>query len=343
MPTHAAPQLKRLAHAILAAAGAPDDIAACVADSLVEANLKGVDSHGVVRLEWYLEQIRGGVILPAARPSLERGEGGSALMRGNGAFGIYGMQIAAGLAADKARKSQIAAVALTDVGHTGRLGQFVEQIAGQGMFGMILGGGNHERWACVAPYGGARPLLPTNPYAFALPADRHENVVVDFATSAVATGKLRLYRAGSRPVPEGWILDKDGRPTTVAEDFFQGGMQLPAGGAKGYGLAVLAELIAESLLGKPREFNWLIIALNLEAFRPLGEFLRSGDAFLDELKAVAPAPGFAEVLVPGEPERRSAAVRSQSGIPVAAEVWRSIVAAARSVGLDADGLVAGIG
>jgi len=117
-------------------------------------------------------------------------------------------------------------------------------------------------------------------------------------------------------------------------------MQLPAGGAKGYGLAVLAELIAESLLGKPREFNWLIIALNLEAFRPLGEFLRSGDAFLDELKAVAPAPGFAEVLIPGEPERRSAAARSQSGIPVAPEVWRSIVAAARSVGLDADGLVA---
>lgn len=343
MPTHAAPQLNRLAHAILAAAGAPDDIAACVAGSLVEANLKGVDSHGVMRLEWYLEQIREGVILPAARPSLERDEGGSALMRGNGAFGIYGMQIAAGLAADKARKSQIAAVALTDVGHTGRLGQFVEQIAGQGMFAMILGGGNHERWACVAPYGGARPLLPTNPYAFALPADRHENVVVDFATSAVATGKLRLYRAGSRPVPEGWILDKDGRPTTVAEDFFQGGMQLPAGGAKGYGLAVLAELIAESLLGKPREFNWLIIALNLEAFRPLGEFLRSGDAFLDELKAVAPAPGFAEVLVPGEPERRSAAVRSQSGIPVAAEVWRSIVAAARSVGLDADGLIARTG
>jgi LDH2 family malate/lactate/ureidoglycolate dehydrogenase len=253
------------------------------------------------------------------------------------------MQIAADLAADKARECQIAAVALTDVGHTGRLGQFVEQIAGHGMFGMILGGGNHERWACVAPYGGAKPLLPTNPYAFALPAGRHENVLVDFATSAVATGRLRLFRAESKPVPEGWILDKDGRPTTVAEDFFQGGMQLPAGGAKGYGLAVLAELIAESLLGKPREFNWLIISLNLEAFRPLGEFLRSGDAFLDELKAVPPASGFAEVLVPGEPERRSAEARGQSGIPVGPEVWRSIEAAARSVGLDADGLVAGIG
>lgn len=341
MPTHTAAQLNRLAHAILSAAGAPDDIAACVAGSLVEANLKGVDSHGVMRLEWYLEQIRERVILPHARPSVERDQGGSALMRGNGAFGIYGMQIAADLAADKARQSQIAAVALTDVGHTGRLGQFVEQVAVQGMFGMILGGGNHERWACVAPHGGAKPLLPTNPYAFALPAERHENVVVDFATSAVATGKLRLYRAEGKPVPEGWILDKDGRPTTVAEDFFQGGMQLPAGGAKGYGLSVLAELIAESLLGKPREFNWLIIALNLEAFRPLGEFLQSSDAFLDELKAVPPAPGFAGVLVPGEPERQSAEMRGKSGIPIVPEVWRSIEAAARSVGLDANGLVAG--
>src|SRR5690242_16441822 len=313
MPTHSAAQLGRLAHAILSAAGAPDDIATCVAGSLVEANLKGVDSHGVMRLEWYLEQIREGVIVPDARPSMEQDRGGSALMRGNGAFGIYGMEIAADLAADKARESQIAAVALTDVGHTGRLGQFVEQIAAEGMFGMILGVGNLERWACVAPHGGAKPLLPTNPYAFALPAERHENVVVDFATSAVATGKLRLYRAERKAVPEGWILDKDGRATTVAEDFFQGGMQLPAGGAKGYGLSVLAELIAESLLGKPREFNWLIIALNLAAFRPLGEFLRSGDAFLDELKAVPPAPGFAEVLVPGEPERRSAGVRGKSG------------------------------
>ncbi len=335
MPIYAAAQLNLLTRSVLAAAGTPDDIAACVAQSLVDANLKGVESHGVMRLEWYLEQIREGVILPAARPSVELDKGGSAVMRGNGAFGIYGMQLAADLAVGKARERQIAAVALTDVGHTGRLGQFAERIAAQGMLGVILGGGNHERWACVAPYGGAKPLLPTNPYAFGLPAGRHENVIVDFATSAVATGKLRLYRAQGKPVPEGWILDKEGRPTTVVEDFFQGGMQVPAGGAKGYGLSVLAELIAESLLGKPREFNWLIICLDLETFRPLGDFLRSSDAFLDELKAVPPAPGFVEVMIPGEPERRNAKARRDSGIPIADEVWSSIQAAARTVGLDA--------
>ncbi len=340
MPTYAAAQLTLLARSILAAGGTPEDIADCVAHSLVDANLKSVDSHGVMRLEWYLEQIRDGVILPAARPSLQLDKGGIAIMRGNGAFGIYGMQVAADLAIDKARTGQVAAVALTDVGHTGRLGQFAEQIAARGMFGVVLGGGNHERWGCVAPHGGAKPLLPTNPYAFGLPADRHENVIADFATSAVATGKLRLYRAGGKPVPEGWILDREGRPTTVAEDFFQGGMQLPAGGQKGYGLSVLAELIAESLLGKPREFNWLILVLNLEAFRPLDEFLQSSDAFLDELKAVPPAPGYTEVMIPGEPERMSAKTRAASGIPITEEVWRSVESAAQTVGVDFDRLLA---
>jgi LDH2 family malate/lactate/ureidoglycolate dehydrogenase len=116
-------------------------------------------------------------------------------------------------------------------------------------------------------------------------------------------------------------------------------MQLPFGGAKGSGMSVLTELIAEALLGAaPREFNWLVLALDLEAFRPLAAFLRSADSFLDELKAVPPAEGFAEVMLPGEPERRCAAERAAAGIPVPDAVWSSVAAAARSVGLDADAL-----
>jgi hydroxycarboxylate dehydrogenase B len=336
----AAEDLERLAAAILGAAGTPGDIAGRVARSLVEANLKGVDSHGIMRLEWYLEQIRDAVILPAARPSVETEKSNSAVLRGNGAFGIYGMEIAAELAIAKARAGQIAAVALIDVGHTGRLGQFAEQIASAGMMGIILGGGNHGRWGCVAPHGGSKPLLPTNPYAFGLPAGNHGPVIADFATSAVATGKLRLHRASGEPVPPGWILDRDGQPTTRAEDFFAGGMQLPAAGPKGYGLSVLAELIGESLLGAPREFNWLVVALDLAAFRPLADYLAASAGFLDELKAVPPAQGFAEVMVPGEPERRSQATRGREGVPVPDEIWRSVEAAARSVGIDAPVLLA---
>ena len=228
-----------------------------------------------MRIGWYLEQIRDGVILPAAKPSIEMEKGSTAILRGNGAFGIYGMKIAAELAIAKARESHIAAVALTDVGHTGRIGQFAEQIAAEGMFGQILGGGNHATWGCVAPHGGRKPLLPTNPYALGLPAGKHGAVIGDFATSAVATGKLRLYRASGTPVPLGWILDRDGQPTTNAEDFFQGGMQLPAAGPKGYALSVLAEMIGKSLLGAPREFNWLVIALEHRRVQTEGRLFAS--------------------------------------------------------------------
>jgi LDH2 family malate/lactate/ureidoglycolate dehydrogenase len=336
MPHLFADQLIGLAAAILTAAGTPEDIADCVARSLVESNLKGVDSHGVMRLEWYLEQIRDRAILAAARPTLQLDQASSAILGGNGAFGIYGMRIAADLAAAKARQHQISAVALTDVGHTGRIGQFAEQIAAEGMFCLILGGGNRKRWGCVAPHGGSRPFLPTNPYAFGLPAGKYGAVIVDFATSAVATGKLRLYRASRLPLPSGWILDREGRPSTDAEDFFQGGMQLPAAGQKGFGLSILAEIIGEALLGAPREFNWLIVAIELSVFRPVGEYLAACESFLEELKGVPPAPGFARVMYPGEPEIEAEREHRASGIPIADEVWRSISVAAEKVGVDPD-------
>jgi len=340
MPTIHAEPLKTLTKAALAAVGTPEATAECVAQSLVEANLKGVDSHGVMRIGWYLEQIRDGMILPAAKPSIEMEKGSTAILRGNGAFGIYGMKIAAELVIAKARESHIAAVALTDVGHTGRIGQFAEQIAAEGMFGQILGGGNHATWGCVAPHGGRKPLLPTNPYALGLPAGKHGAVIGDFATSAVATGKLRLYRASGTPVPLGWILDRDGQPTTNAEDFFQGGMQLPAAGPKGYALSVLAEMIGESLLGAPREFNWLVIALDIGVFRPRDAYSQACDTLLDEIKSVPPATGFKEVMLPGEPERRSEQERLAQGIPIPDEVWGPIAAAARSVGVDIDRILA---
>src|SRR4051794_6728578 len=128
MPILFARQLRIVAKSILSAAGTPDDIAECVSHSLVSSNLKGVDSHGVMRLEWYVEQISDRIIVPAARPSLQSENASSAVLQANGAFGIYGMQVAGDLAVAKARECQVSAVALTDVGHTGRLGQFAEKI-----------------------------------------------------------------------------------------------------------------------------------------------------------------------------------------------------------------------
>ena len=148
-----------------------------------------------------------------------------------------------------------------------------------------------------------------------------------------AEGKLRLYRDLNKPVPDGWILDRDGKPTNSAHDFYAGGVILPAAGHKGYGLALMAEMLGSALLGEAQELNWFIIVLQIEAFRALSEFNTLGEAVLGKVKAVPPADGVAEVLLPGEPEARMAAERRAGGIPLPDEVWAQIVSTAARVGV----------
>lgn len=336
MPTVSAERLGTIARRILAAVGVPDDIAACVADSLVESNLKGVDSHGVMQLPWYLDEIERGQIKPAARPITEKESAGTALVRGGGGIGIYVLLEATELAIAKARKHHAASVGVVECSHTGRIGWFAEAVAKQGMFAMVIGGGAHRVWRSVPPFGGAKPMFSTNPYAFAVPGGRFGLVVADFATSTVSDGKISAYRAEGKRVPEGWIVDKDGKPTTDPEDFFAGGMHLPAAGYKGYGLALIAELMADAMLAHQHEFNWLVTAIDIGAFRDAGDYTASAEELLRKVKDVPPAPGFDEVLLPGEPEARSRAKRVEAGVPIPDGVWNEIVEAAAKVGVDVE-------
>lgn len=329
--------LESLAINILQGAGTPPDIASYVATSLVDSNLKGVDSHGVMVISWYVDEMSQGRIKPAHRPRTIKDTPAMAVVRGNAGFGIFALGQATELAIQKAKASQVAGVGLVDASHTGRIGQFVEAAAHQGVVAMIIGGGAHRVWPTVAPHGGARPILGTNPYAFGLPGGKYGPIVVDFATSAVAYLKLDLHRAKKEPVPPGWILDKHGRPSTNAEDFFDGGVQLPAAGHKGYGLGLVAELIGDALMGVALEFNWLnwlVMAIDIAAFRPLDDYLRSCETYLHKVKEVPPAPRFDEVLLPGEPESRTAERRKEKGIPIPDQTWKRIREAAQSVGVD---------
>jgi LDH2 family malate/lactate/ureidoglycolate dehydrogenase len=329
-------QLESYLAAALAAAGTPDDIAKVVAASLVDSNLKGVDSHGATRIVMYLDQIREGYIQPAARPEIVRETPTTALVRGHLGFGIHALGFAMDVAVRKAKEAGVAAVGLVENTHTGRLGWFVERAAEQNVIAMLTGGGanRNPRHQTVAPYGGARRALGTNPIAIAAPAGRRGPVLVDMSTSVTAEGKLRLYRAKREPVPPGWIVDKAGQPSTDAEDFYAGGAILPAAGHKGYGLAVMSELLGDALLGQPYEMNWFIVAVSIEAFRPAGDFERACAEILGKVKAVPPAPGFDEVLIPGEPEARSAERRGREGIPIPDEIWQKIEEAVRRVGVD---------
>jgi LDH2 family malate/lactate/ureidoglycolate dehydrogenase len=317
------------------AAGTPQDIARYVSSSLVDSSLKGVDSHGVMRVSKYVDEIASGWIKPAARPEVQTESPTMAIVRGNLGFGIYTLGYAMDVAIRKAKTSQVAAVGLIESTHTGRLGWFVETAAKQNVIATIIGGGAHRNpGRTVTPYGGARRLLATNPYAFGLPGGQFGPVVVDMSTSMAAEGKLQVYRAKHEALPSGWILDKDGQPSTNVEDFYAGGMLLPAGGHKGYSLALVAEFLGHALLGEPHELNWFIIAIDIAAFRPVGEFVRASEELLGEVKSVPPARGFDEVLIPGEPEARTARQRVAAGIPIPDETWQKMQDTARQVGVD---------
>jgi len=320
---------------IFTAAGAPDDIAAVVAASLVDSNLKGVDSHGVLRVPQYLTQIEDGWIQPAARPSVQQATATTALVDGQQGFGIYSLHYALDLAIEKAQTSQLAAIGLVGSTHTGRMGWFAERAAGQGVITIISGGGAHGKPAhmSVAPHGGAARVMATNPITLGFPAGSQAPVVVDMSTSATAEGKLRFYRDTGRALPPGWILDKAGQPSTNAHDFYDGGMILPVAGHKGYGLAVAAEFLTGVLLGQAHELNWLILALKATAFRPEAEFVTNAAAFIQGLKATPPAPGFDQVLAPGEPEAQTIERRLVEGIPLPDEIWAMLQAAAHKVGV----------
>jgi len=320
---------------VFVAAGTPPDIAEFVSGSLVDSNLKGLDSHGAVRVAFYLDDIASGWINPASRPEIVRETPTMAILNANQGFGIYALGYAVDLAIAKARECQVAVVGVTHSTHTGRLGWYAERAAAKKAAVMIVGGGalGHPQHATVAPYGGRKRLIATNPYVFGFPGGQFEALTVDISSSTVAEGKLKVHRANHTELPAGWILDKNGRPSTNVEDFYDGGMLLPAAGHKGFGLGLAAEFLAGLMLGKAHELNWLVLALDIAAFCPLDEFVPAAERVLRTVKEIPPAPGFTEVMYPGEPEARVAKQKATEGIALTNEIWAKICGAAGKVGV----------
>ena len=217
----------------------------------------------MVRIAYYLALFGTEFIDPRASPTVTDDGGSLIHVDGADGFGIPAMELAVEHLADAAPRHGLVAATVTRCGHTGRIGAYADALADHDLMALILGGGGHEIWPAVAPFGGAQGLLGTNPYAYAMPGGCHGNVVVDFATSATAQGKLAVARANGEPAPEGQIIDTAGRPSRNVEDFYDGGAILPAAGPKGYGMSLIAELVGFALLPQPLEFNWLVIAIDI--------------------------------------------------------------------------------
>ena len=346
MPRLPPDELSATVAAIFRAAGAEDEAASLVADALVDAELCGHPSHGVIRVSEYLGQIREGAIDPAAEPDIVSDRGSAIVVDGHWGFGQVVATRATGWLIERARERGSAAVAVRCCGHVGRAGVYPELAAAHGLvaFAFVNGGGAKPR---LAPHGGRQAVFGTNPVAAAVPLPGSEPVVIDFSTAAVASGKIRVLRERGEPLPEGWILDAEGRPSTSAEDYYAGGMLLPAAAHKGYALSLLVELLAGCLTGAGspgvpdssyRVGNGLFLqAFDVEAFMPLESFAHAVLALADVVRDTPPATGHERVMLPGEPERRLAAERARDGVEVTPSTWQNIASEAAGLGIELAG------
>jgi LDH2 family malate/lactate/ureidoglycolate dehydrogenase len=342
--------LTSLGTRIFMALGAPEDIAGIIAGSLVDANLTGHDSHGVLRIPQYVERIRDGRVRPAARPRVIEGRGATGMVSGEWGFGQLAGRLGLDEAVRRARESGVGAVGVVRCNHLGRMGEYMERAAEQGCVGLVWVGGLGRRAA--VPHGGRQPTLGTNPIAVGFPVEGEHPVVVDFATTAVAAGKIMVARAAHRPLAPGCIVDKEGRPTTDVEDYYAGGALLPAAAHKGFGLSVAAELLGQALTGAEtiddapgkepvhNHSGALFIALDPGVMRPAEDTRRQARRIVDRIRAVPPAEGFDRVRTPGQPEVESRAARSAGGIELPEDAWRAIKECALGAGLRSEDLPA---
>lgn len=333
MPTLAAGTLRLNVQAILEATDTPPDLAQIVAEALVEANLVGHDSHGLIRLPQYIDMVRQGQVKPAARASVLSRQQATARVDGARGWGQPAARLATDTVIGLAQEYGVGAATIDHCNHIGRVGEYVERMAKAGLIGLTL----CNVGAAVAPFGGRQARMGTNPMAWGIPRGAGQDpLVVDFATSVVAEGKLRVARAKGEQVLSGTIIDREGRPSTEPADFYDGGALLPFGGYKGYGLSVMIELVGGALSGmapsmapRYRHGNGtMLMALNIPNFISPEQFAAEADEYCASLHATPTVAGFSEVLLPGEPEMRSRRQRLAEGIPIPESTWQSIQALA---------------
>ncbi|MEW6752902.1 MAG: Ldh family oxidoreductase [Candidatus Latescibacterota bacterium] len=348
MPVLTAGELSRTGCGILASAGVPAAAARTVVAQLVAANLAGHDSHGVIRIPQYLAALERGQIDPHASILVREAAPAALLVDGGWGFGQVVMARAVAAGVDRARRLGVAAVTVRRAGHMGRLGSYVEGIAGQGMIGVLFAN-LHGGGRIVVPWGGRQSRLATNPVAIGVPRRGAGPLVLDMATSVVAEGKVRVQRNRGMPLPLGWVVDAEGEPTTDPWTLYRapvGGL-LPFGGPeghKGFGLGLAVDLLGGALSGAgcaggtPHHGNGaLLLVVDVAHFTPLEEFHAQVDELAGWLLSATPMPGCGPVKLPGDPEARTRQRRQQEGIPVEQATWEELLAWGRKVGWPGDG------
>jgi LDH2 family malate/lactate/ureidoglycolate dehydrogenase len=331
--------LRPFASRILAAAGTPPAYADLIADTFVAANLRAVDSHGVQLLNVYVETIQNGNINLHATGRLVNETGGCALYDGENGIGQVVSLHCCDHAVRLARTHGIGFVTVRESNHFGAAAYWAQKLASQNMLAIVM----CNATPLVAPWQGREPRLGTNPICMALPGP--PIWLLDMATTTVALNRIWKAAANGEPeIPTGWAMDKDGVPTTSTQEALQG-LPMPLGGYKGTGLAILVEILCGVLSGgamatelgglrvrsKPMRVGHAFIAVDIARFMPLDVFTERMQRFGESIKHTAPARGYDEVLLAGEPEWRAEALRLENGIPISRPIWNKLLDLAASL------------
>lgn len=322
-------ELRRIVEERLTEGGLNVPHAKKVADVLVHADLRGVRSHGVIRTEHYVTRLKGGTLNANPTFTVKEVRSGAAIINADAGMGHVACYEAMDKAIAMSEESGIAMVGVENGSHCGALSYFVLQAVAKGKIGMAV----TQTDKCVAPFGGAKAFFGTNPIAFGFPTDKHQPVVLDMATSNTAFGKILHAKEQGTDIPDDWGIDGEGKPTTDPDAVEA---LVPFGGHKGYGLALVVDVLTGVLMNakfgphihamygdydKPRELASLMIAIDPATFSSLDRFKAQMDAMVDDLHAQPPGPGFEQVYAPGEPEIMREKANLESGVPVVDTIY----------------------
>jgi LDH2 family malate/lactate/ureidoglycolate dehydrogenase len=341
-----APELLQFCIDCFSKRGLPPEEARLVAENLIFANLRGVDSHGVIRLKVYCDRLRAGGFRLNVRPQIIAEDASTAIVDGQGGTGQAAARTAMNLALGKAASTGLALVTVRNSNHFGACAFYAMDAVKAGMIGFAA----TNTGATMAPTGGAEGRLGNNAAAVAVPAGEFPPIVLDMAMGAVAWGKIFAAQQEKRKIPTTWALDKHGVPTDDPNAAAHQGLIQPFGGYKGYGLSLMIDLLAGVLSGGafstqvqtlykqieiPSGSAHLCAAIRIDSFMPLAEFRQRVDSIIQLMRSCPRAPDVDRVYVPGEIEFETEQRRRAEGIPINPELQSELVALGRELGLTA--------
>jgi LDH2 family malate/lactate/ureidoglycolate dehydrogenase len=338
-------QLETFCTRVLEKLGVPRPEAEITARLLVVANLRGVDTHGVLRLPLYTARLKTGAMASSLNLTTEKETIATALLNGHDGIGQVISYRAMEVAIRKARETGVSYVAVRRSNHFGAAAYYPMMALEHDMIGLTFSNASPR----LAPTGGVERLLGNNPWSIAVPAGQRPPVVLDMANSVVAAGKIRVAKKEGKPIPEGWALNKYGEPTTDPDEALKG-ILLAIGGYKGYGITLMVDLLtgvlADSNYGPrvrgldqevdPGGTAHSFMAINLAAFTDVKAFKARMEGYIDEIKSSQKAKGSEVIYVPGEPEHLRVRERTEKGIPLQVKVAEELRALGKDLGVPID-------